>query len=106
MIPKVPVTGSAADLFRKLGNTINAILDGRQNNVGSFTLADGATTTAVTDFRVGSDSVITLMPTTATAALAMTAVYVSAIDPLTNTFTLTHDNTADTDRTFKYEVTG
>ena len=81
-------------------------MDGRQNNVGSVTLTANAASTAVKDFRVGSDSVITLMPTTSNAAAAIGTTYVSAIDPLTNTFTLTHANNAQTDKTFKYEVTG
>lgn len=104
MNPTLPVLGDA--ILRRIATTVNAILNGRQNNVGSVTLTANTTTTTVTDFRVGADSVITLMPTTANAAAAIATTYVSSIDPLTNTFVLTHANNAQTDKTFKYEVTG
>lgn len=104
MNPKLPILGDG--IVRRIATTVNSILDGRQNNVGSVTLTANATTTSVTDFRVGADSVITLMPTTANAAAAIATTYVSSIDPLTNTFVLTHANNAQADKTFKYEVTG
>jgi hypothetical protein len=48
--------------------------------------------------------VILFMPTTAHAAAAKTKVYVSARS--TGSATLTHDSTADEDRTFGYIVIG
>ena len=104
MTLKLPLVGDA--VLRRIATIVNGILDGRQNNIGSFTLTANVTTTTVTDFRVGVDSVITLMPTTANAAAALGTTYISAVAPLTNTFTVTHANAATTDRTFKYEVTG
>lgn len=87
-----------------LAETINNILKGRANNSGTFTLTAGATTTVVTDTAFESSMVVTWMPTTVNAAGAMTNLYVSARDK--GTFTLTHANTATTDRAFAYSRWG
>lgn len=90
-------------MFRA-ASIVNAMLDGKLNSFGSFTLTAASTTTVVNDPRAGIDSVVLPMPRSATAAAAMTALYVSAKGK--GTFTLTHDNTADIDRTFDYVVIG
>jgi len=84
--------------------TVNGILDGRDNAYGTATLASSTTTTSIQDRRVGISSVITLMPTTARAAAALTSVYVSARGQ--GVFTLTHDSQTYTDRVFAYRVGG
>jgi hypothetical protein len=76
---------------------------GKLNCTGSVTLTASATTTP-TDPRIGAESVILFMPTTANAASAMDALYVSARE--TGEATLTHDSAADEDRTFGYIVIG
>lgn len=83
---------------------LSGLANGRSNAIGSVTLTASATTTVVTDSNVSADSVIALMPTTATAVSADTLVYVSAVTD--GTFTLTHDNNAAIDRTFKYSIQG
>ena len=95
-----------AEHVRILATAINGVLDGRQNNIGSVTLATGAASTVVSDRRVGVDSVVTFMPTTANAAaeLGNGTMYVSALTQAA--YTITHTNNAQADRTFKYEVTG
>lgn len=85
-------------------DTINQIMRGRANNTGTFTLAAGATTTTVTDPAFQSSMVPLWTPTTATAATALTKVYVSSRSK--GSFVVTHDNTADTDRTFIYSRWG
>lgn len=65
---------------------------------GTVTLTASATTTTVTDKSITSESVIALMPTTANAAAALGTTYVSARSK--GSFTLTHANNAQTDRTF------
>ena len=49
---------------RAVAEIVNNIMDGKTNNTGSVTLANsGATSTTITDARIGVDSVILLMPT-------------------------------------------
>lgn len=90
--------------LRRIVATIDRLLAGKLNAVTSVTLADGETETVLTDSRIGANTFISLMPTTANAAAAMTAVYVSA--KTKGSATLTHDNTADTDRTFDVLLIG
>lgn len=105
MIP--PISLSIADERQRLNRTVavvNGLLDGRNNAIGTATLATSTTTTSVIDHRVGVDSVITLMPTTSRAASALTAVYVSS--RLQGSFIITHDSQTYTDRVFAYKVGG
>ena len=49
---------------RGVAEVVNGIMNGKTNNTGSVTLAtSGASTTTITDARIGVDSVILLMPT-------------------------------------------
>jgi hypothetical protein len=79
---------------------------GRTNNVGEVTLTQSAATTVVTDARVGINSAILFDPTTANAK----ADYVNAgfyVSTRRNgTFTITHPNNANADKTFKYVMVG
>jgi hypothetical protein len=60
---------------RAVAEVVNNIMDGKTNNTGTVTLATGnATTTTLTDARIGIDSVILLIPKSA-AAFADTAPY-------------------------------
>lgn len=83
-----------------MADTMNQMMRGRANNTGTVTLAAGATSTDVIDNQFDSSMVPVLIPTTATAAAALATTYLSARD--NGTFTLTHANTADIDRTFLY----
>lgn len=48
---------------RGVAEVVNGIMNGKTNNTGSVTLATGgATTTTITDARIGADSVIVLVP--------------------------------------------
>lgn len=91
---------------KQLAKKINAVMDGKTNNTGSFTLTENSTTTVVTfaEGRVGADTVILLAPTTANAAAS--APWVSSRDVSAKTVTFTHANTATTDRTFSYALIG
>mgnify|MGYP006899568772 CR=1 FL=1 len=91
---------------RKQNEIIVQMMDGKTNNTGKFTVTASAATTVVSDLRVGADSVILVSPTTATAATewASGAMYVSSIGK--QTFTVTHNNSAPTDRVFTYAVIG
>ncbi len=89
---------------RRQAEAINALGNGRSNATGTVTLTASATSTAVTDRRVGIDSVVLLMPTTANAAAAIGTTYVGARG--IGSFTLTHANNSQTDRTFAYAIVG
>lgn len=104
-VPPVPVDWhSGPEHRRKLAETINRVLQGKTNTTGTVTLTANQATTAVTDLRAGPDSHISFTPTTANAAAALAGMYVSSRG--NETFTLTHANNAQTDRTFTYSVTG
>jgi hypothetical protein len=94
----------AGDTARNTAFVIRQNKEGKTNNTGTVTLADGSSTTTVTDRRAGSDSVITFMPTTANAAADLANLYVSSRDD--GQFTLTHTNNSQTDRTYGYVITG
>ena len=103
----VPVTWvDLKEWIRRIAIAVNALRDGKGANTGSVTLTANQATTVVTEQRAGTDSVITFMPTTANAAAEIGggAMYVSSRGD--ETFTITHANNAQSDRTFAYEVTG
>lgn len=89
---------------REVAVLVNAMLDGRSNAGGSFTLAANTTTTTVTDPKFGPDTRLAWAPTTSNAASALSGLYVSA--KAAGSFTLTHANNAQTDRTFDYVIQG
>jgi|SRR6056300_1212331 len=91
--------------FRAMAEVVNGLLNGKANNTGSVTLADGsATSTTLSDERIGYGSVILLMPTTANAAAWMNDVYVSARNK--GSATLSHSANSVSDRTYGYVVIG
>lgn len=89
---------------RDLARTLNHVLDGRNNARGEVTLTANATTTTVTDRTVHPESRILLEPTTANAAAALGTTYATAHG--NGSFMLTHDNNAQSDRVFRYAVSG
>lgn len=95
-----PVTPSLRDVY-DIGN---GIMQGRVNDKGTVTLEVSAATTVVSDTRVGPNSVITFMPTTANAAaeIGNGTMYVSARS--NGSFTITHANNAQADRTYGYRI--
>ncbi len=96
--------------LRRLSRVVNGIMGGKTNNTGSVTLTANAGTTTVTetDGRLGNDTIILFMPTTANAATEFGAgsLYVSSRNVINKTFTITHANNAQNDRTFKYILVG
>jgi hypothetical protein len=91
---------------RKVNTAINQLAQGRSNAVGTVTLQAGATTTLVTAGNCGAGSVVLLSPLTAHAAaeLGNGSIYVSNV--ANGSFTLTHANNAQTDRTFGFVAVG
>ena len=91
---------------RKQNEIIRQTMDGHTNHTGSFTITASQVTTVVTDLRVGAASVIIVSPTTARAATewASGAMYISSTGK--ETFTVTHNSSAPTDRVFIYAAIG
>lgn len=79
---------------------------GHLGNVGTVTLGTGVAATSVTDFRVGPNSFIGFMPTTANAAQELGAgtLYVSSRSA--EGYTIAHANSVTADRTFVYCILG
>lgn len=105
--PQAPENSRADDLsIRSIVRVINNIMRGKTNNRGEVTLTASASSTVVSDVNVGGDSVIHFMPTTANAAIELgnSTMYVSSTGK--QTFTITHDNNSQTDRTFRYIIIG
>lgn len=87
-----------------LGNIYNASTNKPEDTV---TLRAGYTTTVVSNTLVNANSRITLTPTSANAAAdqgSATGVWVSAKTAGTS-FTITHPNNANADKTFDYQIT-
>jgi hypothetical protein len=92
-------------LPREISEVVNNLIEGKSNNTGTVTLAvASATTTTLYDERIGYDSIIVFMPTTANAASAMTNLYVSA--KIQGSATLTHSANTSADKTYGYIVVG
>lgn len=54
---------------REISEVVNNIMNGKTNNTGTFTMATGgATSTTITDARIGYDSKIILVPSSITAS--------------------------------------
>lgn len=90
-------------------NAVNRLINGKMNIRGTVTLpTDASTTTVVDDPRVGPESIILLMPTTAAAATEYVtgSVYISSRDTANKQFTITHSNSGVAARTFDYGILG
>lgn len=82
---------------------INELTQGRSNAHGTVTLTANAASTAVTNSNCASGSCVKLTPTTANAASALATTYVTAAN---GSFTITHANNAQVDKTFTYAIQG
>ena len=85
---------------------IRDLFEGRRNTTGTVTLATVSATTVVNHINFGKDSVPILTPLHANAAteIANGTIYVSA--RAQGSFTVTHANSATTNRTFAYTFDG
>lgn len=89
-----------------LAVAIRHLAEGRSNAAGQVTLRANETTTTVTSDVISAGCFPLLTPASATAATAMGAgaVYVSAV--ANGSFVITHNSTADVDRTFHWFAVG
>ena len=88
----------------KIQEVLNNVLAGKLNNNGIITLTANAATTTFTDSRIGSNSVIQFMPTTANAAAEIANVYCDTFAK--GSCVIHHSNNAQVDKTYWFTVTG
>jgi len=90
---------------REIAEVVNNLIEGKSNNTGTITLAvASATTTTIYDERIGANSVILLMPKTASAVSVITSTYISATNK--GNAVITHTANTVADKTFRYIVVG
>ena len=92
--------------LRQVAAIVNRMNLGKLNCTGELTLAFAQTSTTVSDPRAGTESVILLVPLTASAAAEQAAggLYLSA--RANGGFVVSHADTAQTDRRFGYAIIG
>lgn len=83
---------------------IRELFEGRSHAYGTVTLRTGQTTTVVSDENCGAGTEPQLQAKTANAAAAVATTYISSVGK--KTFTITHANNAQADRTFSYALRG
>lgn len=88
----------------KIVAALRQMMEGRSNATGSVTLTANAASTAVTAVSCGPNSAVFLFPKTANAAAIVAATYVSAV--ASGTFTVTHTNNANSDKSFYFVCLG
>lgn len=95
---------------RDQSRVLNGAMIGKTNNTGTITLTANSATTTLTlaPGIVGTDTQLFLFPKTANAAAEVGAgtLYISGSSVTNNTFTITHANNAQTDRTYSYQFVG
>lgn len=87
---------------REIATAVNRLID-KLSIVGTVTLTASAASTAISDARISSDSLLFLTPKTANAAAEVgngTMYYTGSAGAVT----ITHANNAQTDRTYAYFV--
>jgi fibronectin type 3 domain-containing protein len=87
---------------RAVAEILNGVMDGKTNNTGTVTLATGgATTTTITDARIGASSVILLSPIADNSAISY---YISSVS--NGSAVITHTANITSGKTYKYVVVG
>jgi hypothetical protein len=92
--------------LKRIIQSIRDLYAGRSNAVGTVTLTANAASTAVTALNVGASSRVFLSPTTANASAEFGngTIRISAVG--SGTFTITHANNAQNDRTLYWVALG
>jgi hypothetical protein len=90
----------------RIVRAVRQLAEGRSNAVGAFTLTAGAASTVVTAPTCGAGSSVLVFPKTANAAaeLGNDTIYIGTV--ANSSFTVTHANNGQTDRTFMYAALG
>ncbi len=114
-IPDPVIRRPLYDIFRQIiewqrqtVEVVNRVMDGKLNARGTVTLTADQATTTLLDRRIGPDSVILPMSTTANGAAEIGAGTFFQTKPnvTLGQMTLNHANNSQTDRTFAYFLAG
>jgi hypothetical protein len=90
---------------RAVAEVVRGIMDGKTNNTGSITLATGgATSTTLTDRRIGPDSVIVFVPASSAANADSARIYASSQGQ--GTCTVNHVTNIVANKTYRYAIIG
>jgi hypothetical protein len=104
-IQRVALRGtSEMQQLQRHAESINGLIDGKLDVLGTVTLTANSATTVVSDNKFESTMVPLFTATTANGAAAAGGLYVSSRGE--GTFTLTHANNAQTDKSFLYARLG
>jgi hypothetical protein len=102
-----PSDAAHKNWVRNLAEKINNVMKGKMNNTLLVTLVNGATSTTVTDPRIGPSSALILTPlTTHAAALLYGTPYVLPTQQNAGSVVFTHASTANTDQNFILTIDG
>lgn len=90
---------------RAVAEVVRGLMDGKSNNTGEITLTDGgATSTTLSDPRIGYESVIILSPLTANAAAFWSGLYISSRSQ--GQAVISHASNLLSNRSYAYIVVG
>ncbi len=102
--PGVPLNPEDPGWGIRIARVVNNLLIGKLNNTGTVTLGNGVVSTTVSDARCGPSSVVLLMATSSTGAVALDQ---WSIQTRTNgAFTITHISTSTANCTASYALFG
>ncbi len=87
---------------RKLAEAINRLYDGKVNTRSTLTLAASQATTTLTDRRIGAETAVVLVPTTANASAEIGAgtIYQTFPNATKGQAVINHANNSQADRSF------
>jgi hypothetical protein len=100
----VYLPGSQEKDLAKFAMSLQQLAMGRSNATGTVTLTPSATSTVVSAVNCAPGSAVFLFQKTANAAAALSTTYVASVGK--QTFTVSHANNAQTDRSFFYVCLG
>lgn len=99
---------SVTEYLRKVWDALYKLRRGKIECVTDLTLTANVTTTQIRDERLSTQSVVSFDPKTANAAAEKAAgtMYVLTANRTDGTWTITHANNGQTDRTFQVSIIG
>ena len=107
--PVCPQDSADEAIHRRLiAVSARSAVNGKSNNVGEITLTENAASSTLTDPRLTYFSALLFDPMTATAAADLYGggMYITDANRNNGAFVITHPNTADADKTFRYVIVG
>jgi hypothetical protein len=105
--PTSLVDAASKGWVKAIATIVNSLRQGKLNASLAVTLAQSATSTTITDARIGASSTLTLQPLTAHAAtLYFTSPYVLVSSQQSGQVKLAHASVANTDLNFNLLIIG